>query len=133
MPLTASPWDPLVPVSTKNIRSVSPLRCWQPGPARPAALCQGKPGPAGRRPYVEGLGLDQVGVELDRRGRVQVDEHFKTTAPSGNIFAIGDVIDGPMLAHKARRRRACVDRFAHRWQRGAVHRMLLKHFCQASR
>ncbi len=84
------------------------------------------PGRAGRRPYVEGLGLDQVGVELDRRGRVQVDEHFKTTAPSGNIFAIGDVIDGPMLAHKARRRRACADGLARRRQRGSAHRMLLK-------
>ena len=49
---------------------------------------------------MEGLDLEKVGVELDKRGRVQVDEHFKTTAPSGNIFAIGDVIDGPMLAHK---------------------------------
>ena len=57
---------------------------------------------AGRRPFVEGLDLEKVGVELDKRGRVQVDEHFKTTAKSGNIFAIGDVIDGPMLAHKAR-------------------------------
>ena len=60
--------------------------------------------PAGRRPYVEGLDLQKVGVELDRRGRIQVDEHFKSTAPSGNIFAIGDVIDGPMLAHKVRSR-----------------------------
>lgn len=51
---------------------------------------------------MEGLALDKVGVELDRRGRVEVDGHFKTTAPSGNIFAIGDVIDGPMLAHKVR-------------------------------
>ncbi len=49
---------------------------------------------------MEGLDLQKVGVELDRRGRIQVDEHFKSTAPSGNIFAIGDVIDGPMLAHK---------------------------------
>ena len=51
---------------------------------------------------MEGLDLEKVGIELDKRGRVAVDEHFKTTAPSGNIFAIGDVIDGPMLAHKAR-------------------------------
>ena len=53
---------------------------------------------------MEGLDLQKVGVELDRRGRIQVDEHFKSTAPSGNIFAIGDVIDGPMLAHKVRSR-----------------------------
>ncbi|KAK9822468.1 hypothetical protein WJX81_005700 [Elliptochloris bilobata] len=68
---------------------------------------------AGRRPYVEGLDLAKVGVELDRRGRVQVDEHFKTTAPSGNIFAVGDVIDGPMLAHKAEEDGiACVENLA---------------------
>ena len=57
----------------------------------------------GRRPFVgHGLGLDKVGVELDNRGRIIVDSHFKTKAPSDNIFAIGDVIPGPMLAHKAR-------------------------------
>ncbi len=57
---------------------------------------------AGRRPYYDGLGLEAVGVELDKRGRIKVDDKFATSAPSGNIFAIGDVIDGPMLAHKAR-------------------------------
>ena len=57
---------------------------------------------------MEGLDLQKVGVELDRRGRIQVDEHFKSTAPSGNIFAIGDVIDGPMLAHKVRSRVSCL-------------------------
>ena len=46
------------------------------------------------------MGLDAVGVELDERGRIVVDKHFKTKATSGNIFAIGDVIPGPMLAHK---------------------------------
>ncbi len=55
---------------------------------------------AGRRPFLKGLSLEAVGVEVDKRGRVQTDGHFKTTAPSGNIYAIGDVIDGPMLAHK---------------------------------
>ena len=56
---------------------------------------------AGRRPFLgESLGLDNVGVELDERGRIKVDKHFRTTATSGNIFAIGDVIPGPMLAHK---------------------------------
>ncbi len=53
----------------------------------------------GRRPYVEGLGLDKVGVKLTDRGRIAVDGHFQTSVPG--IYAIGDVIDGPMLAHKA--------------------------------
>lgn len=53
----------------------------------------------GRKPYTAGLGLENVGLTLDKRGRVQVDEHFKTAVPS--ISAIGDVIPGPMLAHKA--------------------------------
>jgi dihydrolipoamide dehydrogenase len=53
----------------------------------------------GRRAYVEGLGLDAAGVAVDERGRVKTDEHFRTNIPG--IWAIGDVIDGPMLAHKA--------------------------------
>jgi dihydrolipoamide dehydrogenase len=53
----------------------------------------------GRRPYVEGLGLDEAGVKLTPRGRIEVDAHFQTSVPG--IYAIGDVIDGPMLAHKA--------------------------------
>ena len=53
----------------------------------------------GRRPFVEGLGLDKAGVKLTPRGRIQVDAHFQTSVPG--IYAIGDVIDGPMLAHKA--------------------------------
>ena len=53
----------------------------------------------GRRPFTDGLGLDAAGVQLDNRGRVQVDEQFRTNVP--NIYAIGDVIRGPMLAHKA--------------------------------
>ncbi len=53
----------------------------------------------GRRPYAEGLGLDAAGVALDERGRVVVDAHFATNVPG--IYAIGDVIAGPMLAHKA--------------------------------
>ncbi|ANC92277.1 dihydrolipoyl dehydrogenase [Azospirillum humicireducens] len=52
----------------------------------------------GRRPYTEGLGLEAVGVELDR-GRVKIDHHFQTNVPG--IYAIGDVVEGPMLAHKA--------------------------------
>lgn len=53
----------------------------------------------GRVPNTEGLGLQKAGVALDNKGRVIVDEHFKTNIPG--ICAIGDVIAGPMLAHKA--------------------------------
>ena len=53
----------------------------------------------GRRPYTEGLGLAEAGVELDDRKRVKVDAHYRTNVPG--IYAIGDVIAGPMLAHKA--------------------------------
>jgi dihydrolipoamide dehydrogenase len=53
----------------------------------------------GRVPYTEGLGLDGVGVKKDDRGRVIVDAHFRTNV--AGIYAIGDVIAGPMLAHKA--------------------------------
>ena len=53
----------------------------------------------GRRPYVEGLGLAEVGVALDERGRVKTDAHFATNVPG--IYAIGDCIAGAMLAHKA--------------------------------
>ena len=53
----------------------------------------------GRVPYTEGLGLKEAGVELDQRGRVQTDGHFATNVKG--IYAIGDVIAGPMLAHKA--------------------------------
>ncbi|MBP2230338.1 dihydrolipoamide dehydrogenase [Azospirillum agricola] len=53
----------------------------------------------GRRAYTQGLGLDAVGVALDERGRVKVGHHFETNVPG--IYAIGDVIEGPMLAHKA--------------------------------
>ncbi len=53
----------------------------------------------GRVPYTEGLGLETVGVQRDNRGRVVVDQRYATHAPG--IYAIGDVIDGPMLAHKA--------------------------------
>jgi len=53
----------------------------------------------GRRPVTEGLNLEGAGVKLDERGRIQVDDHFKTSV--GSVYAIGDVIPGPMLAHKA--------------------------------
>ena len=53
----------------------------------------------GRVPYTDGLGLDVVGVKRDERGRVETDAHFATNVRG--IYAIGDVIAGPMLAHKA--------------------------------
>ena len=53
----------------------------------------------GRVPYTEGLGLKQAGVALDNRGRVQIDAHFATSVKG--VYAIGDVVAGPMLAHKA--------------------------------
>ncbi len=53
----------------------------------------------GRTPYTDGLGLAEAGVELDKRKRVVVDEHYQTNVEG--IYAIGDVIAGPMLAHKA--------------------------------
>jgi dihydrolipoamide dehydrogenase len=53
----------------------------------------------GRVPYTQGLGLDEAGVKKDNRGRVEVDAHFATNVQG--IYAIGDVITGPMLAHKA--------------------------------
>lgn len=53
----------------------------------------------GRKAYTDKLGLKEVGVEVDERGRVKTNDHFQTNIPS--IYAIGDVIAGPMLAHKA--------------------------------
>lgn len=53
----------------------------------------------GRKPYTDGLGLENAGVELDERGKVKVNEHLQTNVQ--NIYAIGDVIKGAMLAHKA--------------------------------
>jgi dihydrolipoamide dehydrogenase len=53
----------------------------------------------GRRPLLEGLGLDKAGVKLTEHQRIAVNGHFQTSVPG--IYAIGDVIDGPMLAHKA--------------------------------
>ncbi|WBU30089.1 dihydrolipoyl dehydrogenase [Rhodopseudomonas palustris] len=53
----------------------------------------------GRVPYTEGLGLKEAGVALDERGRVVIDDHFATSLKG--VYAIGDVVRGPMLAHKA--------------------------------
>lgn len=65
----------------------------------------------GRRPYTDGLGAEAVGIRRDARGRIEVDEHYQSSVPG--IFAIGDVIAGPMLAHKAEEEGvACVERMA---------------------
>ncbi len=53
----------------------------------------------GRKPYTEGLNLSKIGINKDNKGRIDVDKEFRTSVK--NIFAIGDVIKGPMLAHKA--------------------------------
>ena len=53
----------------------------------------------GRRPNTDGLGLDKAGLELNKRGQIETDHDFRTKV--AGIWAIGDVIPGPMLAHKA--------------------------------
>lgn len=53
----------------------------------------------GRKPNTEGLGLSLAGIKMDDRGRIEVNEHFQTNV--ANIYAVGDVVKGPMLAHKA--------------------------------
>ena len=53
----------------------------------------------GRKPYTKNLNLDKIGVNLDKKGKVKVDKNFRTNVQ--DIYAVGDVIDGPMLAHKA--------------------------------
>lgn len=65
----------------------------------------------GRRAYSEGLGLDEAGVALDERGRIRIGEHFATSV--AGIYAIGDVVGGAMLAHKASEEGvACAERMA---------------------
>ncbi|MBI2963162.1 MAG: dihydrolipoyl dehydrogenase [Deltaproteobacteria bacterium] len=65
----------------------------------------------GRRPFTAGLGLEAAGVRLDAKGRIEVDERFQTSVPG--VYAIGDVIRGPMLAHKAEEEGvACAERLA---------------------
>jgi dihydrolipoamide dehydrogenase len=62
----------------------------------------------GRKPNTEGLGLDKLGLELDSKGRVPVNKHYATRIPG--IYAIGDCVAGPMLAHKAEEEGiACVE------------------------
>ena len=53
----------------------------------------------GRKPFSEGLGLEELGIERDKRGCVAVNDHLQTKYP--NVYAVGDLISGPMLAHKA--------------------------------
>lgn len=63
----------------------------------------------GRRPYTEGLGLDKVGITVNERGQIPIDENFETAAKG--VYAIGDVVEGAMLAHKAEDEGvACVER-----------------------
>lgn len=65
----------------------------------------------GRRAFTEGLQLDKIGLETDKFGRVETNEHFETKVPG--VFAIGDVIKGPMLAHKAEEEGiACIEYIA---------------------
>lgn len=68
----------------------------------------------GRKPATDGIGLETVGITVDPRGFIPVDGHFRTTAPG--IWAIGDCIPGPMLAHKAEEDGvACADTIAGKW------------------
>jgi len=53
----------------------------------------------GRRPYTDGLALEKAGLEANKFGRIEINEHWQTK--KSHIYAIGDVVDGPMLAHKA--------------------------------
>ena len=53
----------------------------------------------GRRPYTDNLGLENVGIAVDAKGKIKVNEHLQSSVPT--IYAVGDVIQGPMLAHKA--------------------------------
>lgn len=65
----------------------------------------------GRQPYTEGLGLAEAGIATDDKGRIRVDENFRTSL--AGVYAIGDAIEGPMLAHKASQEGlACVEKIA---------------------
>jgi dihydrolipoamide dehydrogenase len=65
----------------------------------------------GRRPHTAGLGLAEAGVVVDARGRIEIDDAFRTSVPG--VYAIGDVVRGPMLAHKAEEEGiACAERLA---------------------
>lgn len=65
----------------------------------------------GRRPFTKNIGLEELGIGTDKMGRIEVNDHFQTSVPS--VYAIGDAIDGPMLAHKAEEEGiACVENLA---------------------
>ena len=65
----------------------------------------------GRRPFTKNIGLEELGIGTDNMGRIQVNDHFQTAVKS--VYAIGDAIDGPMLAHKAEEEGiACVENLA---------------------
>ncbi len=65
----------------------------------------------GRRPNTKNIGLEALNIEVDKLGRIKVNDHFQTAVPS--VYAIGDAIDGPMLAHKAEEEGiACVENIA---------------------
>ncbi|MCC6214937.1 MAG: dihydrolipoyl dehydrogenase [Polyangiaceae bacterium] len=69
---------------------------------------------AGRAPRTAELGLEAVGIRLDDRGRIEIDDRFRTTAPG--FYAVGDVVRGPMLAHKASEEGvACVEWIVNGW------------------
>ena len=78
-----------VAITAKNMKKDSPLEL-------EADYCLVS---VGRKPYTENLGLENIGIQLDERGRIPTDGHLKT--PVDNIYAIGDVVKGAMLAHKA--------------------------------
>jgi dihydrolipoamide dehydrogenase len=65
----------------------------------------------GRRPFTDKLRAREIGINLDKVGRVEINDHFQTNV--ANIYAIGDVVKGPMLAHKAEEEGiACVEHIA---------------------
>ena len=65
----------------------------------------------GRRPNTDNLGAQDLGLKMDKVGRIEINGHFQTSIP--NIYAIGDVVTGPMLAHKAEEEGiACVEMIA---------------------
>lgn len=65
----------------------------------------------GRRAFTEKLGLKELGINVDKAGRIEINSHFQTNVPG--IFAIGDVVAGPMLAHKSEEEGiACVEHIA---------------------
>src|SRR5204862_8319599 len=73
-----------------------------------------------RRPFSDGVVADKVGVEFDEKKRIKVDKHFRTNVEG--IYAIGDVIAGPMLAHKAEDEGiACVETIAGKSGRSEEH------------